>query len=86
MTTREQLGQAAEQLAAKTDVKARAQAKMTDLTQRAKDTTGQFRRQAAVRADSARSQLTDKSARVRRSAASVSDADQAQLPDSARGV
>jgi Protein of unknown function (DUF3618) len=82
--TREQLGQAAEQLAAKTDVKARAQAKMTDLTQCAKDTTGQFRRQAAVRADGARSHLADKSASVRRSAASVGDAGQAQLPDSVK--
>jgi ElaB/YqjD/DUF883 family membrane-anchored ribosome-binding protein len=39
--TREQLGRTAEQLAAKADVKARAQGKVTDLTQRAKDTTSQ---------------------------------------------
>jgi small-conductance mechanosensitive channel len=58
--TREHLGQTAEQLAAKMDVKARAQAKVTDLTQRAKGTTSKLRRQAAVRADSARRQLTDK--------------------------
>jgi F0F1-type ATP synthase membrane subunit b/b' len=55
--TREQLGRTAEQLVAKADVKARAQAKVTDLTQRAKDATGQVRRQAAAQADSARSQL-----------------------------
>jgi Tfp pilus assembly protein FimV len=41
--TREQLGRTAEQLAAKADVKARAQGKVTDLTQRAKDTTSRLR-------------------------------------------
>ena len=55
--TREQLGRTAEQLVAKTDVKARAQAKVSDLTERAKDATTQVRRQAAAQADSARSQL-----------------------------
>jgi Protein of unknown function (DUF3618) len=55
--TREELGRTAEQLVAKTDVKARAQAKVTDLTERAKDATSQARRQAAAQADSARSQL-----------------------------
>jgi|HubBroStandDraft_1064217.scaffolds.fasta_scaffold112222_3 Protein of unknown function (DUF3618) len=39
--TREELGRTAEQLVAKTDVKARAQAKVTDLTERAKDATSQ---------------------------------------------
>lgn len=52
--TREQLGQTAEQLVAKADVKARAQAKVSDLTQRAKGTTSQLRRQAAAQADGAR--------------------------------
>jgi hypothetical protein len=51
--TREELGRTAEQLVAKTDVKARAQAKASDLTQRAKDATSQVRRQAG----SAREQL-----------------------------
>ena len=37
--TREQLGQTAEQLVAKADVKARAQAKVSGLTQRAKSAT-----------------------------------------------
>ena len=55
--TREELGQTAEQLVAKTDVKARAQAKVTDLTQHAKDTTSRVRRQAAAQAGNARSQL-----------------------------
>jgi small-conductance mechanosensitive channel len=55
--TREQLGRTAEQLVAKTDVKARTQAKVSDLTQRAKDMPSQIRRQAAAQAGGARSQL-----------------------------
>ena len=55
--TREELGRTAEQLVAKTDVKARTQAKASDLTQRAKDATGQVRRQAAAQAGRARTQL-----------------------------
>ena len=55
--TREQLGRTAEQLVAKADVKARAQAKVSDLAQRAKDATSQVREQAAAQADSARGQL-----------------------------
>ena len=55
--TREELGRTVEQLVAKTDVKARAQAKVSDLTQRAKDATSQVRHQAAAQASSAREQL-----------------------------
>ncbi len=55
--TREELGRTAEQLVAKTDVKARAQAKVADLTGRAKDATSQMRQQAVARAGGARSQL-----------------------------
>lgn len=44
--TREELGRTVEQLVAKTDVKARAQAKVSDLTQRAKEATSQVRHQA----------------------------------------
>lgn len=55
--TRERLGRTAKLLVAKTDVKARAQAKVTDLRQRAKGATSQVRRQAAVQARSARGQL-----------------------------
>ena len=58
--TREELGRTVEQLVAKTDVKARAQAKVSDLTQRAKDATSQVRHQAAAQAGSARSQLADR--------------------------
>ena len=55
--TRDELGRTVEQLVAKTDVKARAQAKASDLTQRAKDATSQVRRQAAAQAGCARKQL-----------------------------
>jgi Protein of unknown function (DUF3618) len=58
--TREELGRTAEQLVAKTDVKARAQVKVGDLAQRAKDATSQVRHQAAAQADSARSQLAER--------------------------
>jgi small-conductance mechanosensitive channel len=58
--TREELGRTVEQLVAKTDVKTRAQAKVSDLTQRAKDATSQVRHQAAAQAGSARSQLADR--------------------------
>jgi hypothetical protein len=47
--TREHIGQTAEQLVAKADVKARAQAKVTDLTQRAKGTTSQLRQQGVTK-------------------------------------
>lgn len=46
--TREHLGDTVDQLAAKADVKAQAQAKAADLTQRAKDTAGQARQHAAT--------------------------------------
>ena len=46
-----------EQLAVKTDDKATARAKVSDLTERAKDATSQVRQQASAQADSARGQL-----------------------------
>jgi hypothetical protein len=46
--TREHLGRTAEQLVAKVDVKARTQARVTDLTQRAKDATSQVQAQAPM--------------------------------------
>ena len=55
--TRERLGRTAEALVAKADVKARAQARVTGLTQRAKSTATAVRRQAAAQAGSARGQL-----------------------------
>jgi small-conductance mechanosensitive channel len=58
--TREELGRTVEQLVAKTNVKATAQARVSELTQRAKDATSQVRHQAAAQAGSARSQLADR--------------------------
>ena len=55
--TRQQLGETVDQLTAKTDVKARAQAKVADLTQRAKDTAGQVRQQAEAAGETGREQL-----------------------------
>jgi CHASE3 domain sensor protein len=46
--TREQLGETVDELAAKTDVKGRAQAKAAELTDRAKAKTSQAREQAAA--------------------------------------
>jgi chromosome segregation ATPase len=51
--TREHLGDTVDQLAAKADVKAQAQAKAADLTRRARDTAGQVRQQAADTASQA---------------------------------
>jgi len=55
--TREQLGETVELLAAKADVKGRAQAKATELSERIKSKAGQVRRQAAARGGSVRGQL-----------------------------
>ncbi len=55
--TREQLGQTVELLAAKADVKGRAQAKATELSERIKSKAGQLRQQAAARSGSVRGQL-----------------------------
>src|SRR2546430_14981292 len=52
--TREQLGETVELLAAKADVKSRAQAKATELSERIKSKAGQVRRQAAAPGGSAR--------------------------------
>ncbi len=55
--TRQQLGDTVDQLAAKADVKARSQAKMADVTQRARDKTSQVRQLAAAAAGTGREQL-----------------------------
>ena len=55
--TREQLGQTVELLAAKADVKGRAQAKATELSERIKSKAGQVRQEAAARGGSVRGQL-----------------------------
>lgn len=55
---REHLGETVEQLAAKADVKARAQEIAADLRQRAKDTTIQVRRQAATAGETGRARVS----------------------------
>lgn len=70
--TREQLGETMQALAAKTDVKARAQDKAAQLAGRLKSMTAQARQQAAVQAGQLQRQLAGKTAGPRQKAASVS--------------
>jgi len=81
--TRERLGDTVNQLAAKADVKARAQAKTADLTQRAKDKATQLGQQAN---DTGR-QLADKTVAASHQALSAGEAgkDQVQARVSAAG-
>jgi hypothetical protein len=67
--TREQLGDTVDQLAAKADLKAQAQAKVAGLTQRARDTADQVRQHAADAAGQARQQAADATGQVRQQAA-----------------
>jgi hypothetical protein len=77
--TREQLGETVEQLAAKADVKARAQAKARQVTGRLKGTAGQARQQAAAKAGQVQRQLAGKTARPRQKMASMSGPAQGQV-------
>ena len=61
-----------EQLAAKADVKARAQDKASQLTGRLKGTAGQARQQAAAKAGQVQRQLADKTTGPRQKVVSVS--------------
>jgi hypothetical protein len=70
--TREQLGETVEQLAAKADVKARAQDKASQLTGRLKGKAGQARHQAAATAGQVQRQLADKTTGPRQKVVSVS--------------
>jgi small-conductance mechanosensitive channel len=64
--TREQLGETVELLAAKADVKKRAQVKATELAERVKTKSGQARQQAAARGGSVRGQLAGTTAATRK--------------------
>lgn len=77
--SREQLGATAEELAARTEAKARARDKAAELSGRAKSKTGQARKEAAARAASARSQLAGKAAAAREKAMAVGGAGKGQL-------
>jgi Protein of unknown function (DUF3618) len=67
--TREQLGETVEQLAAKTDVKGQARAKIAGLAGRVKDSTAQMRAKAAERSAGMRGQAAGKTALARQKAA-----------------
>lgn len=77
---REQLGETVEQLVAKADVKARAQAKVTELAGRAKGKASQARAQAADGAGNVRDQLASKTADASQKAKSAGTAVSEQLP------
>jgi hypothetical protein len=63
--TRDQLGDTVQQLAAKTDVGARARGKAVELTQKVKGKASQTQAQAAASAGNARGQLADKTEAAR---------------------
>jgi ABC-type transporter Mla subunit MlaD len=69
--TRQQLGDTVDQLAAKADVKGRAQAKAADLTQQAKDTAAQVKKQAAARADQVKQQAATTAGQVKQQASTT---------------
>jgi archaellum component FlaD/FlaE len=77
--TREQLGDTVEQLAAKADVKARAQDKAGQLTGRLKGKAGQARQQAAATAGQVQRRLADKTTGPRQKVVSVSGPVQDQV-------
>jgi hypothetical protein len=83
---RDQLGETVDQLAAKTDVKGRAQAKVAALSGRVKSTTGQARDRAAARAGSIRSQLASQTAATRQKAVSAGGTGKNQLQTRAAAV
>lgn len=70
--TREQLGATVEALAAKADVKAQAQQKLSQLTGRLKTAATQAKRQGVTRAGQVQRQLADKTAGPRQKAGSIS--------------
>jgi cobalamin biosynthesis Mg chelatase CobN len=78
--TREQLGETVEQLVAKADIKARAQAKVSELAGRAKGKASQARAQAADGAGSVRDQVASKTANASQKAKSAGTAVTEQLP------
>ena len=77
--TRERLGDTVEQLAAKADVKARAQDRASQLTGRLKGKAGQARQQAAAAAGQVQRQLADKTTGPRQKVVSVSGPVRAQV-------
>jgi Protein of unknown function (DUF3618) len=77
--TREQLGETAERLAAKTDVKAQAEGKAAELTCRVRGKASQARTQAAASAGKARDQLASTTGATGQKVASLGIAAKEQL-------
>jgi Protein of unknown function (DUF3618) len=84
--TREQLGATVQELAARADVKTRAQAKVAEVTGRVKSTTAQARTKAAARAGSVRGQVTGTTTAARQKAISAGGAGRDQLRGRAAAV
>jgi len=82
----EQLGDTVQQLAARTDVKARARHKAADLTQKVKGKASQTQAQAAASAGNARSQVAEKTEAARQHAMSAVNAGKDQLQARAAAV
>jgi Protein of unknown function (DUF3618) len=77
--TREQLGDTVQQLAAKTDVTARARDKAVELTQKVKGKASQTQAHAAASAANARSQVAEKAEAARQQVLPVVSAGKDQL-------
>ena len=77
--TREHLGETIEHLAAKADVKGRAQAQAAELAGRVKGTAAKARDLAAATAASTQEELADKTADARQKVTAVGQAGQEQL-------
>jgi hypothetical protein len=77
--TREQLGDTVQELIARVDVKARALAKASEVSDKCKSTMVQARERAATRASGVRSQVTGNTAAARQKAASAGRAGKEQL-------
>lgn len=84
--TREQLGETVEALAAKADVKARAQGKVSQLLARLKTKTAHARQQATAQAGRVQRQLADKTTGFRRQAGVVAEKISAATPEPVQGA
>jgi Protein of unknown function (DUF3618) len=77
--TREQLGATVEQLAARADIKGRAQDKATEVSGQVKAKADQARQEAAAKAESVLGQLAGKTATARQKAQSAGEAGKGQF-------
>jgi Protein of unknown function (DUF3618) len=77
--TREQLGETVEQLAAKADVKSRAQTKAAEVSRRVRIKASRTQQQVVAQAGNVRGQLAGKTAAARHKATSVSGAGKSRV-------